>query len=46
VFAYYLLAFISGALAQRFVISPFLGGWLPNFAGILAAIALIVRSAK
>jgi lipopolysaccharide export system permease protein len=46
IFAYYLLAFISGAIAQRGLIPPFLGAWLPNFFGLSAAALLIFRSSR
>ena len=46
IFAYYLLAFISSAIAQRGVISPFIGAWLPNFFGLAAAGILLTRSSK
>jgi lipopolysaccharide export system permease protein len=46
IFAYYLLAFVSGAIAQLGIITPFLGAWLPNVFGITAAGALLVRSAR
>lgn len=46
IFAYYLLAFISGAIAQRGFISPFLGAWLPNIFGLGAAAVLIFRSSR
>lgn len=46
VFGYYLLAFISGAIAQIGWISPVLGGWLPNLLGLLIAGFLLVRSSR
>jgi lipopolysaccharide export system permease protein len=46
IFAYYLLAFISGAIAQRGVIPPFLGAWAPNLFGLSAAVLLIFRSSR
>ena len=46
IFAYYLLAFISSAIAQRGIISPFIGAWLPNFFGLAAAAILLTRSSK
>ncbi|MBI4782699.1 MAG: LptF/LptG family permease [Oscillatoriophycideae cyanobacterium NC_groundwater_1537_Pr4_S-0.65um_50_18] len=46
IFAYYLLAFISGAIAQRGFIPPFLGAWMPNFFGLSAAALLIFRSSR
>ncbi len=46
IFAYYLLAFISSAIAQRGIISPFVGAWLPNFFGLAAAGILLTRSSK
>jgi lipopolysaccharide export system permease protein len=46
IFAYYLLAFISGAIAQRGMIPPFLGAWLPNIFGLSVASLLIFRSSR
>ena len=46
IFAYYLLAFISSAIAQRGIIPPFVGAWLPNFFGLAAAAILLTRSSK
>ena len=46
IFAYYLLAFISGAIAQRGLLPPFLGAWMPNFFGLGAAALLIFRSSR
>ncbi len=46
IFSYYLLMFISQALAQSGAISPFLGGWLPNIFGITAGGFLLVRAAR
>lgn len=46
IFLYYLLVVLSGALAQRFILSPFLGGWLPNLFGLVAAGLLMRQSAK
>ncbi len=46
IFAYYLLAFISSAIAQRGIIPPFIGAWLPNFFGLAAAAILLTRSSK
>lgn len=34
IFSYYLLAFITGALGQKGIITPFLAGWLPIAIGL------------
>jgi lipopolysaccharide export system permease protein len=34
IFSYYLLAFISGAMGQKAMISPFIAGWLPIAIGL------------
>jgi lipopolysaccharide export system permease protein len=46
IFGYYLLGFITGALAQAGVFSPFIGAWLPNFIGLGIGIVLLVRVAQ
>lgn len=46
IFSYYLLAFISGALAQTGFLSPFIGAWLPNFFGAGAGGLLLMRAAR
>lgn len=46
IFAYYLLSFITGALGQAGVFSPFLGAWLPNFIGLGTGILLLMRVAQ
>ncbi len=42
IFAYYLFYFITGAMAQAGVFSPFIGAWLPNFL-FLGTGALLLR---
>ncbi|MDY7006164.1 MAG: LptF/LptG family permease [Cyanobacteriota bacterium] len=46
IFAYYLLSFITGAMGQKEVLTPFLAGWLPNFMGLGVAILLIARASR
>lgn len=46
IFAYYMLSFISGAIAQTGTISPFLGGWIPNFFGLTAGTLLLIRASR
>ncbi|BCL34127.1 hypothetical protein NSMS1_05740 [Nostoc sp. MS1] len=46
IFGYYLLSFITGALAQARVFSPFIGAWLPNLIGLGIGILLLVRVAQ
>jgi lipopolysaccharide export system permease protein len=46
IFSYYLLSFITGALAQANVLSPFMGAWLPNFIGLGTGIFLLFRVAQ
>lgn len=46
IFAYYLLSFITGAMGQKEVLTPFLAGWLPNFMGIGVAMLLIARASR
>ncbi|WP_460201190.1 LptF/LptG family permease, partial [Scytonema sp. NUACC21] len=46
IFTYYLLWFISGAMGQAGVLSPFMAAWLSNFLGIGVGIFLLMRVAK
>ncbi|MBD2613599.1 MAG: LptF/LptG family permease [Nostoc sp. ZfuVER08] len=46
IFSYYLLFFISGAIAQAGVLSPFMGAWLPNFVFLGIGMFLLMRVAK
>lgn len=46
IFVYYLLAFVSGALGQLAVLSPFIAAWLPNFVGMGAGGVLLIRAAR
>jgi lipopolysaccharide export system permease protein len=46
IFGYYLIMFISGALGQAEIISPFLAGWLPNLIGLAIGGWLVAQAAK
>ncbi|MEH1944982.1 MAG: LptF/LptG family permease [Nostoc sp.] len=46
IFSYYLIFFISGAIAQAGVLSPFMGAWLPNFLFLGIGLFLLMRVAK
>lgn len=46
VFGYYLLTILSGAFAQLGYIPPFLGGWLPNILGLIAAVWLLKKASE
>jgi lipopolysaccharide export system permease protein len=46
IFTYYLLTVIFGAIAQLGIITPFLGGWLPNLFGLSSAVLLLIRSSR
>jgi len=46
IFTYYLFYFITGALAQAEILSPFLGAWLPNFVFLGIGIFLLRRVAN
>ncbi|WP_415748897.1 LptF/LptG family permease [Calothrix sp. PCC 6303] len=46
IFSYYLFQFITGALAQANILSPFLGAWMPNILGLVIGIFLLVQVAK
>jgi lipopolysaccharide export system permease protein len=46
IFSYYLLGFITGALGQLGILSPFIAAWLPNFFGLGAGSLLLVKAAR
>ncbi len=46
IFAYYLLYFISGAVAETGLFPPFVGAWLPDFFGLAVGILLLRRVAQ
>lgn len=46
IFGYYLLAFLSGAIAQLGYIPPLLGAWIPNLFGLTIAGLLLARASK
>ncbi|MBD2773116.1 LptF/LptG family permease [Iningainema tapete] len=46
IFTYYIVYFISGALAEAGIFSPFIGAWLANFLGLGISIFLLMRVAK
>jgi lipopolysaccharide export system permease protein len=46
IFGYYLLAFITGAMGQVGIFSPFMAAWIPNFLGFGIGGWLLFRSAN
>ncbi|MGB3514243.1 MAG: LptF/LptG family permease [Microcoleaceae cyanobacterium] len=46
IFAYYLLSFITGAIGQKEILTPFLSAWLPNFLGLGVAVLLLFRASR
>jgi lipopolysaccharide export system permease protein len=46
IFSYYLFQFITGALAQANILSPFLGAWMPNILGLVIGLILLSQVAK
>ncbi|BBD60235.1 permease YjgP/YjgQ [Nostoc sp. HK-01] len=46
IFTYYLMFFISGAIGQAGIISPFLGAWLPNLIFLVIGLFLLMRVAR
>lgn len=46
IFTYYLLFFITGAIAQAGVLSPFMGAWMPNFIFLGIGLFLLARVAR
>jgi lipopolysaccharide export system permease protein len=45
IFTYYLIFFISGAMGQAGIFSPFIGAWLPNFLFLGIGLFLLMRVA-
>lgn len=46
IFGYYLLAFITGAMGQLAILSPFMAAWIPNFLGFGIGGWLLFRAAN
>lgn len=46
IFGYYLLAFITNALGQLTILTPFMAAWLPMGIGLAIAAALLVRASR
>lgn len=46
IFAYYLLSFITGAMGQKAILSPFMAAWLPTMLALGVAGFLLYRSAE
>jgi len=46
VFTYYLIAFLSGAIAQVGALPVFIGAWLPNLFGLGAGLFLLYRASR
>lgn len=46
IFGYYLLSFITNAMGEAGVLSPFMAAWLPTILGLIAGIVLLVKASK
>ncbi|GAB4146863.1 MAG: LptF/LptG family permease [Cyanobacteria bacterium J069] len=46
IFAYYILYFIFGAIAQAGALPPVLGAWIPNLFGLAAGVVLAMRASR
>jgi lipopolysaccharide export system permease protein len=46
IFGYYLFAFISNAMGEVGILSPFMSAWLPTFLGLGIGTFLLLRSSK
>lgn len=46
IFAYYLLSFITGAMGQKAILSPFMAAWLPTLLGLGVAGFFLYRTSE
>jgi len=46
IFGYYLLSFITNAMGEVGVLSPFLSAWLPTILGLVVGLYLLLRASK
>ena len=46
IFGYYLLSFITSAMGEAGVVTPFLAGWLPLFVGLSAGLYLLSQVSR
>jgi lipopolysaccharide export system permease protein len=46
IFGYYLLAFITNAMGEVGILSPFLAAWLPTLLGLVAGLYLLFRASR
>ncbi len=46
IFGYYLLAFITNAMGEVGIFSPFMSAWLPTLLGLAAGLYLLFRASK
>ena len=46
IFGYYLLSFITSAMGEACVVSPFIAGWLPLFLGLSAGLFLLFKVSR
>lgn len=46
IFGYYLLSFITSAMGEAGVVTPFLAGWLPLFLGLSAGVYLLLKVSR
>lgn len=46
IFGYYLLSFITSAMGEADVVSPFIAGWLPLFLGLGAGLLMLVNVSR
>jgi lipopolysaccharide export system permease protein len=46
IFGYYLLAFITGAMGQTGVLTPFMAAWLPTLLGFGVGVFFLVRASR
>ncbi len=46
IFGYYLLSFITSAMGESGILSPFMAGWLPLFLGLTAGLFLLANISR
>lgn len=46
IFGYYLLSFVTNAMGEVGILSPFMASWLPTLLGLVAGIFLLIKASR